>query len=275
MTYPRSIIFILLFSAGLLAGCSSYQKVLRSNDITLKYKVAEELYNKADYQRALPLLEDIYKFYIGTAQAEKVSYMLAFCYYKMGEYQLGAYQFKNFAEGYPLSTYAEDASYYYAYCLFLDSPQKDLDQSSTVSAINAFQLFMDKYPNNKHVEECNKNIDILENKLEVKAVDNALLYYKIENYKAAVWAIRNVLQQYPSNKDREKLEYIMVKSSYLYAANSIEEKKLERYSSTLEYYNEFKEKYPVSKYDNELKTIVKDSNYHVQQLKMKNKNYEQ
>jgi outer membrane protein assembly factor BamD len=268
MTYKRSVTFILLVAAfGLLFSCSSYQKVLRSNDVTLKFKVAEALYNKAEYLKALPLLEDIYKFYIGTSQAEKVSYMLAYSYYKVGEYPLGAYQFKNFADAYPLSPQAEDAAYYYAYCLFLDSPQKDLDQTSSISAINAFQLFMDKYPGNKHVEECNKNIDILEDKLEQKAVDNAVLYYKIENYKAAVWAIRNVLQQYPATKEREKLEYIMVKSSYLYAANSIEEKKTERYSSTIEYYNEFKEKYPTSKYDNELSALVREANYHIQHSK--------
>jgi outer membrane protein assembly factor BamD len=268
MTYIRSIPLVLLVAAfSLLTGCNSYQKLLRSNDITLKYKAAEDLYNKADYQRALPLLEDIYKFYIGTAQAEKISYMLAYSYYKMGEYQLGAYQFKNFAEGYPLSQYSEEASYYYAYCLFLDSPQKDLDQASTQGAINAFQAFTEKYPSSKHVDECNKNIDILTNKLEEKAYDNAVLYYNIESYKAAVWAIRNFLQQYPSSKEREKLEYMIIKASYYYAENSIDSKKAERYASTVQYYKEFKEKYPTSKYDSELLPIKDEASYRIQILK--------
>lgn len=270
MIYIRSIQLILLSLAfSLLFSCNTYQKLLRSNDVTLKYKYAEDYYNKADFQRALPLLEDIYKFYIGTANAEKISYMLSYCYYKMGEYQLGAYQFKNFADGYPLSTYAEEANYYYAYCLFLDSPQKDLDQTSSIGAITAFQLFMEKYPNSKRIEDCNKNIDILSQKLEEKAVDNAVLYYKIENYKAAVWALRNVIQQYPATKNREKLEYLIIKSSYVYAENSVEAKKIERYSSTIQYYNEFKEKYPTSKYDGELVPIIKEANYRIELLNIK------
>jgi len=268
MTQKRSVFLILLIAAfGILSSCNSYQKLLRSNDINLKYNSALELYNKADYQRALPLLEDVFKFYIGTPQAETISYMLAYSYYKLGEFTLGAFQFKNFAEGYPLSEHAEEANYYYAYCLYLDSPQKDLDQGSSVAAINAFQLYLTKYPNSKHVDECNRNIDILSNKLEEKAVDNAILYYTIENYKAAIWAIRNVLEQYPSTKDREHLEFIIVRSSYLYAENSVDNKKLERYTSTVQYYNEFKEKFPASKYDAELAVIIKEANLRIQQLK--------
>src|ERR1017187_510533 len=160
MAYRTSITFILLFAAfSLITGCNSYDKLLKSNDISLKYKAAEEFFNKGNYSQAIPLLEDVYKFYIGTAQAEIISYDLAYSYYKVGEYSLGAFQFKSFIEGYPLSKYAEDACYYRAYTLFLDSPEKELDQSNTLNAINAFQLFMDKYPTSKRVDDCNKNID--------------------------------------------------------------------------------------------------------------------
>ena len=270
MAYRTSITFILLFAAfSLITGCNSYDKLLKSNDISLKYKAAEEFFNKGNYSQAIPLLEDVYKFYIGTAQAEIISYDLAYSYYKVGEYSLGAFQFKSFIEGYPLSKYAEDACYYRAYTLFLDSPEKELDQSNTLNAINAFQLFMDKYPTSKRVDDCNKNIDILTNKLEQKAVNNAVLYYNIEQYKAAVWAIRNVLEEYPATKERERLEFLIVKSSYIYAQNSIEEKKLERYSSTIEYYNELKERFPSSKYDVELAEIVNDSNRHIHQISKK------
>jgi len=270
MTYKKSIFLTTLFFGILFfGGCNSYDKLLKSNDVTLKYKAALEFFDKGNYSQAVPLLEDVYKFYIGTAQAETVSYDLAYSYYKVGEYSLGAFQFKTFADGYPLSKYTQDANYYYAYCLYLDSPDMELDQGSTRSAINAFQLFIDKYPDSKRVEECNKNIDALSNKLEQKEINNAVLYYKIEQYKAAVWAIRNALEDYPATKDKEHLSYLVVKSSYLYALNSVEEKKIERLTSTLEYYSDFKEKFPKSAYDSELGVIVKDCNRNIKQLTKK------
>lgn len=270
MTYKKSYFLAFIFSCFLvLSGCNSYDKLLKSNDVTLKYRAAIEFFDKGNYAQALPLLEDVYKFYIGTSQAETVSYDLAYSYYKVGEYSLGAFQFKTFAAGYPLSKYTEDANYYYAYCLFLDSPEKELDQGSTKSAIEAFQLFVDKYPSSKRVDECNKNIDLLANKLEQKEVNNAVLYYKIEQYKAAVWAIRNALEDYPATKDREHLSFLVVKSSYLYALNSVDEKKIERFTSALAYYGDFREKFPKSEYDTELDGIVKECNQNIKQLTKK------
>jgi len=270
MTYKKSFLISLTLSGFLfLSGCNSYDKLLKSNDVTLKYRAALEYFDKGNYAQAVPLLEDVYKFYIGTAQAETVSYDLAYSYYKVGEYTLAAFQFKTFADGYPLSKYTEDANYYYAYCLYLDSPGMELDQASTKGAINAFQAFADKYPESKRVDECNKSIDVLANKLEQKEINNALLYYKIEQYKAAVWAIRNALEDYPATKDKEHLSFVIVKSAYLYAANSVEEKKIERFTSALEYYSDFKEKYPISTFNPELEVIVNDCNRNIQKLTKK------
>lgn len=265
----RFTFFSLFLSAFLVSCKSSYNKVLRSDDISLKYQKAEEYFNKEDYNKALPLLEDLLNYYRGTMQAEKVYWMLSYTYYQLKDYQLAAYQFVNFASAYPLSQHAEEALYLNAYCLYLDSPDKELDQSNTISAIAAFKNFADKYPESNKIEEVNKYIDELAARLEAKAVDNALLYYKIEDYKSAIWAIRNVLSEYPATNEREYLEFIIVKSAYLLAENSIQKKQVERYSSTLQYYLEFKERFPASKYDAEASRIYKDANEQLEKLKSK------
>ncbi len=263
--------FTILYMAALTGfmACSPYQKLLKSDDVALKFQKAEEYYNKKDHQRVLPLLEDLLTYYRGTAQAEKIYYMMADTYYKMGNYQLASYQFKTFVDAYPFSQYAEEALYLYAYSLFSDSPNKDLDQANTVNAINAFNLFINKYPESNRIEESNKNIDDLKAKLENKAIENAMLYYQIRNYKSAVWALRHVANQYPASKEREKIEYYIVKSSYLLAEKSVETKKRERYLNTIQYYNEFREHYPTSVYDADLLRMYKDANYQVDKLNFK------
>ncbi|RYD76250.1 MAG: outer membrane protein assembly factor BamD [Sphingobacteriales bacterium] len=262
--------FILLYmavAAMSLPACNSYQKLLKSDDVALKFQKAEEYYNKKDYQRALPLLEDLLTYYRGSAQAEKVYYMLADTYFQMENYQLSTYQFKSFADAYPLSELAEKAYFYYAYSLYKGSPRKDLDQGNTGNAITAFQLFTSKYPDSKQVDEANKYIDELRAKLEVKAIDNAMLYYKIENYKSAVWALRQVITDFPATKQRENLEFHIIKSSYLLAERSVESKQKERYANTVQYFNEFRERYPKSAYDSELNRMIKDANSKVEKLK--------
>lgn len=57
-----------------------------------------------------------------------------------------------------------------AYCKFLDSPAYNLDQESTYDAIKELQLFVNRYPNSDRVEECNKYLDILRDKLEKKII---------------------------------------------------------------------------------------------------------
>jgi outer membrane protein assembly factor BamD len=265
----RFTLFSLLLTA-LLASCtSSYNKVLKSDDIGLKYKKAEEYFEKKDYNRALPLLEDLLNYYRGTTQAERVYWMLSYTYYQLKDYQLAAYQFGTFALAYPLSTYTEEAMYLNAYCLYLDSPDKELDQANTTNAISAFKNFADRFPESKHVEETNKYIDELTARLEAKAIDNAMLYYYIQDYKAAIWAIRNVLAQYPATRERERLEFYIIKSAYAMAENSVRGKQIERYSSTLQYYSEFKEHFPTSKYDAEAARLNKDANEQIEKLKSK------
>jgi outer membrane protein assembly factor BamD len=254
---------------SLLTSCNSYNKLLKSNDPNAKLRAGEEYFDKADYAKVLPLLEDVVNFYRGTKEAEKIYYELAYSYMKTAEYTLAAYEFKTLYDAYPLSAYAEDSRFYYAYCLYLDSPASDLDQSNTQNAINSFQVYLDRYPDSKRAEECNKYIDILQAKLEKKTIDNALLYYKIENYKSAVWALRNAITEYPATKQREYLEYLIVRSAYLYADRSVFEKQQERYTNTLQYYYEFKEKFPNSTYAGDADRIARECKFRLSKINKK------
>ena len=67
----------LLLIVLLIASCSEYQKVLRSDDPNLKYEKAVEYYQEGDYFRSMQLFDELVILYRGTAKAEKIYYYYA------------------------------------------------------------------------------------------------------------------------------------------------------------------------------------------------------
>lgn len=241
-----------MFLTLLLASCNKYNRLLKSSDYDLKYTKAIEYYDKKDYSRALPLLEELITVLRGTIKAERIYYCYAKTQYELGDYLLASYHFKELARTYPNGPYNEEALFLSAYCFYLTSPRYSLDQDNTKSAIEELQLFVNIYPNSNRIEECNNLIDKLRGKLETKAFENAKLYYNIEDYRAAQVSFQNLLKDFPDTKYREEAAFLQIKSAYLLANGSIESKKEERFRKTRELYTKFVDIFPKSKYLNEL-----------------------
>ena len=91
----RKITTILLFSL-VLSSCSKYQKILKSSDLNLKFEKAVMYYEKDDYNRALPLLEELSTAFRGSAKAEEVNYYYAYCHFSLGDYLLASYLFDTY-----------------------------------------------------------------------------------------------------------------------------------------------------------------------------------
>jgi outer membrane protein assembly factor BamD len=89
--------------------------------------------------------------------------------------------------------------------------------------------------------------------LSKKAFENAKQYYITENYKSAIIALDNVLIDFPSYDNREEVHFLIVKSSYSLAINSISNKVEERLKSTLDAYSQFEDNYPKSEFLEDLK----------------------
>jgi len=257
-------LFIVGFSA-----CSKYQKLLKSSDTELKYNMAIKYYEEDDYYRALQLFDELIPFYRGTEKAEKIGYYYAYSYYGQEEYIMASYYFKNFLASFPKSDKAEECAFMTAYCKYMDSPDYSLDQTNTYGAIKGLQLFINKYPESTRIPECNDLIDKLRLKLETKAFETARLYFDIGEYKAAIHAFMAVLKDYPDTHYKEKVLYYVLKSNYLYASNSIDAKKEERFNGTIKAYEEFVSAFPESELLNEAGNINKDSLKEINKIKNK------
>jgi outer membrane protein assembly factor BamD len=266
MSFKKILIFFI--GIALVSSCSRYQKILKSTDNDAKFNAAVKYFEKKDYFRALPLFEELITVYRGQEKAEKVYYYYAYCNYYLEDYELAAYHFENFVNTFPRSTYAEECSFLHAYCYYKSSPDYSLDQENTVKAIAKMQIFVNKYPTSTRVAECNALIDKLRYKLEEKMFELSKLYYNTEDYKAAITSFKSLLAEYPATSFKEEAMYYVTNSYYLYAQNSIETRKAERFLATVDAGNEFLNQFPESKLAKDIKDIIESSKNQINKNKL-------
>jgi len=264
--------FFILYLAVIVAftGCSKQHKLLKSSDNDLKYESAILLFNKKDYYRALQLFDQLSSIYRGTARGERINYYQAYCYYEQSDYILAGHYFQRFAKNYPNSKDAEETFYMSAFCKYKLSPRYSLDQTNTYDAITEFQTFLNRYPNTSRKAECNKYIDILRAKLAKKDFEIARLYYKMDEFEAAVVCFKNVIKDYPNSTYVEEASYYIVRSYYRFAMNSVQDKKLERFQKAFDSYNDFISFFADSQYRKEADKMNVSTLENIEKLKDKN-----
>jgi outer membrane protein assembly factor BamD len=256
--------FFLIILVLTLFSCSDYQKLLKSDDAELKYTKAVEYFNKGDFMRASTLFEAIATYYKGTDRSETVLNYMAKSYMGQKDYFSASEYYKTYVKTYPKGKYVIESKYMIGYCFYLDSPDPRLDQTSTYSAIAAFQEFLDVYPESDKVPEANKLLEEMTNKLAYKAYLNAKLYYNLgnylgNNYLSAVISAQNALKKYPSTLYREELSMLILDSKYEQAVQSVDEKKADRYRSTIDEYYNYINEFPNGKYRKQADKIISES----------------
>lgn len=246
--FIKHIVLVVVAAAGiLLSSCGGeFNQLQKSGDAQAKYDAALRYYKSADYVKALQLFEQLLSIYRGTEKAEDITYYYAYSNYYVGDYVMAGFYYSQYYHTYPHTKRAEECEFMKAFCEYLLSPTYSLDQTDTKKAIEAFQTFVDDYPNSDKIKECNKYIDLLRNKLEKKYFEIAKGYYITENYHAASTALVNYVKAYPNSKYDEEAAFLTEKCDYLFATNSVEWQKANRLQKVIEDYLKFVDSYPKS-----------------------------
>jgi outer membrane protein assembly factor BamD len=252
------ILITILFPI-VLVSCKGYEKLLKSSDYQLKYDKAFEYYNSGDYVRSATLFEQIATVYRGTIKADTIQYYRAQAYYYQKDYTMAGHYFTELTKTFPKSPFAEESEFLSAYCFYKLSPRPELDQASTYSAINAFSLYIINHPRGTKVQEARSLILEMNEKLVNKSYISARLYYDLGDYKASIIALRNSLNEYPDTKYREELMFLILKSSYLLAKNSVDIKMKDRYQATVDEYYSFISEFSKGKYVKDAKGMYEAS----------------
>lgn len=262
-------LIVLAFSLLFLLACK-HNKILKSTDLTYKYEMANKYFEKGQYYRAVPLLEELIPIYRGTEKSERLYYIYAYCDYYMQDYILAAHRFSTFVKTFPFSRFSEECQFMSAICHYKLSPKFSLDQEDTYSALSQFQSFINQYPQSEKVDSCHVLLDELRQKLEEKSFQTSVQYYHTQHYKAALTALNNCIQDFPDTKHREEIVFLMVKANFNWAKNSVESKKEERFLNTKKAYAKFAGSYPESEFKKEALEVLDKVNEELELIKYKN-----
>ncbi len=249
MTKLNTIAIVLLLALFGLSGCGEYQRVLKSTDPNYKFEYAKRAFDEKKYVQSATLLEEVVGVLKGTERAEEALYLLALSNYENRDYQTASTYFNNYYSRYPRGKYTELARFYSGYGYYLDSPETQLDQSGTIRAIEELQAFLDYFPRSERVSIAQNAIFELQDKLTLKELENAQLYYNLgtylgNNYESSIIVARNAIKEYPYSKYKEDLEMLMLKARYQIASLSVEEKKADRFRDVVDEYYSFINNFP-------------------------------
>lgn len=261
----------ILLIAIVLQSCSEYQKVLKEEDIKVKYDMAEKLYDEGDYKRSNRLFELIAPQYVGKPQGERVMFFLSDTYFKRRDYNMAGYQFERFIKSYPKSDKVVEASFLGAKSYYELSPTYSLDQTDTDKALLKLQNFINTYPESEYFAEANAMAQELTTKKQRKAYEimvqfNRLGEFNYDILKSAIAASDNFVADNPGSVYREDALFIKMDALTHLAMNSFDALKEERLENAKAAYEALKKQYPVSKYDKEATDLLKKIDNELQRL---------
>jgi outer membrane protein assembly factor BamD len=127
---------------------------------------------------------------------------------------------------------------------------------------------LDYFPKSDKVPLAQTAIFELQDKLVLKELQNAQLYYNLgnylgNNYESAVIVAKNAIKDYPYSKYKEQLEMLILKARYQEADQSVPEKKEERFREVVDEYYSFINDYPDSENKKEADNIFKIANRYI------------
>ena len=259
MRIMKKLTLIATCVALLMTSCvNEYNQITKSGDYTLKYEYAKQCYAQGKYSRAVPLLQELVTMKKGSTEGEECLYMLAMSEFGMKDYETASEYFKKYFSSYPKGRYAENAKYYVGESLFQNAPEPRLDQSTTMTAIAAFQEYLDIFPDAHLKTQATGRLYALQDLLVEKEYKSARLYFDLgtyfgnctnggNNHEACIVTAQNALKDYPYSNRREEFASLVMRSKYELAKMSVESKQLERYQDAEDECYGFINEYPDSK----------------------------
>lgn len=248
-------LYILLFLLLTVSSCGKFYKLEKSTNWEELYEAANSYYNAGEFSKAIILYDKVLPVIRGSERAELADFNYAYSHFRLKRYIEAAGYFNTFYQTYNRSPMAEEALFMNAYSLYLDAPDYNLDQKSSRDAVNAIQLFINRFPQSDSYERATAMIEDLQVRFEEKAYQESMLYLRLTDglfpgdfYRACIINFQNFAKNYPDSKYNEELGYRLVEVALAYGNGSIPDKKEERLNDVTKYADQFKRRFPDSKY---------------------------
>jgi len=235
------------------------------------YEKAMNYYNRRAFLSAARLFEQLYPLSIGTPLGDTILFLFADSYFQNRDYQMAAFHFRDYVRRYPGTERTELAALNAVKSMYYSSPEYYLDQFITLLAIDEVNLFIQNYPDSKHIEECNEILDALREKLAKKELEIVRMYYQTSNYEATQIMARNFLKTYSSSRYAPELLFILVRNNFDFARRSVERRKYNRFKDTIEAFEMLQMRYPQSSFVTDAKKIADEAAAQIRRLEERKK----
>ncbi|MEG1553644.1 MAG: outer membrane protein assembly factor BamD [Rikenellaceae bacterium] len=252
-------LMLFLFVGIFLCSCSEYSSILKGRDYEKQYKLGLKYYDEKKDQRAMALLDNVNPIYAATERADTIRFYLSNLTFRDGEYEQSAQLFDMFRKTYGRSSFTRDAEFMYGMSFYMLSPNSERDQLYSAKAISAFNEFIYRYPNDKNTAKAQLMIDELMSRINEKEFKVGETYYNIGYYNSAITTFKNILKRNPDVPRREDIRYLMLKSYYNYARQSVPSKQKERFFDVIDAYYSLVSEYPATQYQKTATRMYKNA----------------
>lgn len=190
----------------IIVGCSS-NKISNNMTVENKMKIADELFEKEKYRKAIPYYTEVVfernSKYTPTAQMK-----LADCYFNQNKFTEARFEYGELIRLF--SDYKDIGRAYFqiGICYFNETLSPHYTQEETYKAISAFETFIEKFPFDARKKEAIDYIQQCRYKLLMKKYYNGYAYYKLYDYSAALMYFDEIIELGNNNEpDRMSLYY--------------------------------------------------------------------
>lgn len=204
----------------LTAGCGTKKAIYTEDADELYERAVNELnregsgfpwiFNDTDYERTAEILREIQLRHTFSPYATLAEIRTADLYYKQGEYEQAIIEYDAFLKRHPGHSETKHARYYLAMSYYKLRKGEDRDPTYARKALEAFQDYKQRYPDDERIEEVNRRITKCRNILAKREIYIGNFYMRDDNYKAAYHRYKNVLEKFPDSKyvdeAQEKME---------------------------------------------------------------------
>jgi outer membrane protein assembly factor BamD len=170
-------------------------------------KTAEEVYNAGltyfkdeEYLESQKMFDVIKLQYPASSYADDAQFYLAEINYKRGEYQLAAFNYNLLRRVYPRSEFSKESLLKSGLCYYNLSPSFDREQDNTLKAIRTFSEFQALYPEDTLYKKAGEYIIEMREKLAYREYFTAVIYQKMDYYKAALIYYNSAIEEYSDCK---------------------------------------------------------------------------
>lgn len=239
---------ISLFLAVATFSCGEYGKLIEGNDYEKQYYEALKYFKAGKTSKTLALLANIENIYAGTDKIDTIKFYIASSCYDRGDFATSVELFDEFRKSYSRSPFLERSEYLYAMSFYNQAPNSELDQSFATKAKDAFEEFVNRYPENENTPKCSAYIIELQERMHKKDFYVGETYYKISYHQSAITTLKNILKKDAETPLREEILFLILKSQYAYAKESISDKQKDRFYDVIDSYYSLSSQFPDSKY---------------------------